>query len=251
VDCHLTCWTLHGYFDNELSPASDAEFKRHLEHCSDCVAELNACYFVRDSFERSHIYEHAPALLRRKIRADLHSFAPTTASSQPLWWYWLAAAAALLFVAILLGRVAHGLRGDDYQAELAGEIVDAHVRSLQPGALTGIASNDGRIVKGWLDAKLTFAIPVRNFANEGFALKGGRLDVMEGRSVAVLVYEHNGHPINVFIWRTREPDTSPRAGSRQGFQWVDWRKGKIEFCAVSDADLVDLEKLHQLISSSA
>jgi anti-sigma factor (TIGR02949 family) len=251
VNYDLTCSTLHGYFDRELSAARAAEFKRHLEHCSDCVAELDACYFVRDSLQRSHIYEHAPASLRQKIRADLLSFAPTTASSQPLWRYWLAAATALLFVLILLGRVGHGLRGDDYQAELAGEIVDAHVRSLQLGPLTGIASNDGGVVKGWLDAKLKFAIPVRNFANEGFALKGGRLDVMEGRSVAVLVYERNGHPISVFIWRTREPDTTPRAGSRKGFQWVDWRKGKIEFCAVSDADLVDLEKLHQLISSSA
>jgi len=91
-------------------------------------------------------------LLRRKIRADLRNFAPTTASSQPLWWYWLAAIAALLFVAILLGKVGHGLRDDDYQAELAGEIVDAHVRSLRSGPLTGIASSDGRIVKGWLDA---------------------------------------------------------------------------------------------------
>jgi anti-sigma factor RsiW len=251
VDCERICTIIHVYFDNELSGASDAKYKRHLEHCSDCAAGLDACYFVRDSLQRSHIYEHAPASLRRKIRADLRSFAPTTASSQPLWWYWLAAVAAILLVAILLGRAGHGLRGDHYQAELAGEIVDAHVRSLQPGPLTGIASGDGRLVKGWLDAKLKFAIPVRNFANEGFALQGGRLDVMEGRSVAVLVYERNGHPINVFIWRTREPDTSPRAGSRQGFQWVDWRKGKMEFCAVSDADLVDLEKLHQLISSSA
>jgi anti-sigma factor RsiW len=251
VDCEHICTIIHVYFDNELSAASDAKFKLHLEHCSDCVAHLDACDLVRDSLQRSHIYAHAPALLQRNIRADLRSFAPTTASSQPLWWYWLAAVAALLFVTILLGRVGHGLRGEDYQPELAGEIVDAHVRSLQPGPLTGMASNDGRIVKGWLDAKLKFAILVRNFANEGFALKGGRVDVMEGRSVAVLVYQRNGHPINVFIWRTREPDTSPRAGSSRGFQWVDWRKGEIEFCAVSDADLVDLEKLHQLINSSA
>ena len=251
MNSDLTCSTLHGYFDRELSAARSAEFKRHLEHCSDCVAELDACHFVRDSLQRSHIYEHAPALLRQRIRADLRTFALTTTSSQLLWWHWLAAVAALLFVAILLGRVGHELHNGDYQAELAGEIVDAHVRSLQPGPLTGIASNDARVVKGWLDEKGTFAVPVHDFANEGFTLKGGRLDVMEGRSVAVLVYERSGHPINVFLWRTREPDTSARTGSRQGFQWVDWRKGKIEFCAVSDADLVDLEKLHQLISSSA
>jgi hypothetical protein len=32
---------------------------------------------------------------------------------------------------------------------------------------------------------------------------------------------------------------------------VDWRKGKKEFCAVSDVDPVDLEHLHQLINSFA
>jgi len=147
--------------------------------------------------------------------------------------------------------VGHGPGEDDYQAELAGEIVDAHIRSLQPGPMTGIASDNERVVKDWLGGRAGFAVPVRNLANGGFALKGGRVDDIEGRAVAVLVYERNGHPINVFIWRTREPDTSARTGSRQGFQWVDWRKGKMEFCAVSGGSPVDLEQLRQLINSSA
>jgi anti-sigma factor RsiW len=206
---------------------------------------------LRDSLQLAQLYEPATASFRRKIDAPLYALAPTTAAWRPRLCHWLAAAAAILFVAILLGRVGHGPRDDDYQAELAGEIVDAHVRSLQPGPMNGIASNDERVVKGWLDRGAGFAVPVRDFAHEGFALKGGRVDVVEGRDVAVLVYERNGRPINVFIWRTREPDTSPRTGSRQGFQWVDWRKGKMEFCAVSDANPVDLEQLHQLMNSSA
>jgi len=206
---------------------------------------------LRDRLQLTQLYEPATASLRRKINARLHAIAPTTPASQPRLWHWLAVAAALLLVAILLGRVGHGDRGDDYQAELAGEIVDAHVRSLQLGPITGIASNDERVVKEWLDGRAGFAVPVRDFANGGFALKGGRVDVIEGRAVAVLVYEGNRRPINVFIWRTREPDTSARTGSRQGYQWVDWRRGKMEFCAVSDANPVDLEQLHQLIDSSA
>jgi hypothetical protein len=75
--------------------------------------------------------------------------------------------------------------------------------------------------------------------------------MIEGRSVAVLVYERNGHPINVFIWRTRERDSPPRTGSRQSFQWIDWRKGRMEFCAVSDAHRADLEQLQKLIDPSA
>jgi anti-sigma factor RsiW len=149
-----------------------------------------------------------------------------------------------------LWRLSPELRSDDYQTELAGEIVDAHLRSLQPGHMTGIASNDEGVVKEWFDDKLKFAFPVRDFAKAGFVLSGGRMDVVEGRSVAVLVYEHNGRQINVFVWPTREPDTASRVGSRQGFRWVDWRKDKMEFCAVSDADSVDLEQLHQLIISS-
>jgi anti-sigma factor RsiW len=251
VRCEFADSLLQGYFDGELNAPSAAAFERHLQHCIACATELVDLDLLRDRLQLAQLYEPATAALRQKINADLHPIAPLTAASQPLLWQWLAAAAALLFVAVVLGRVSPGLHSDDYQAELAGEIVDAHVRSLRSGPITEIASGDERIVKGWFDAKLKFAIPVRDFANEGFALKGGRLDVMEGRSVAVLVYERNGRPINVFIWPSREPDTSARTGSRQGFQWVDWRKGKTEFCAVSDADRVDLEQLHHLINSSA
>ena len=251
--CDFADSLLQGYFDGELSDRRATEFERHLRHCDHCATELVDLDLLRDSLQLAQLYEPATASLRQKINAPLHgiAIAPTTAASQPRLWHWLAAATALLFVAIVLGRVGPRLSNDDYQAELAGEIVDAHVRSLQPGPMAGIASDDERFVKGWLDGRAGFAVPVRDFANGGFALKGGRIDVIEGRAVAVLVYERNRRPISVFIWRTREPDTSARTGSRQGFQWVDWRKRKMEFCAVSDADPVDLEQLHQLIDSSA
>jgi len=246
VRCDFADSLLQGYFDGELSGRRASEFERHLRHCVHCATELVDLDLLRDRLQLAQLYEPATASLRRKINTPLHAIAPTTAASQPLLWHWLAAAAALLFVAIVLGRVGPRLHIDDYQAELAGEIVDAYVRSLQPGHMNSIASNDERVVKGWFDAKLKFAIPVRDFANDGFALQGGRLDVVEGRSVAVLVYARPGHLINVFTWPTRERDTSPRVGSRQGYQWIDWRKGKIEFCAVSDAPTPDLQQLQRL-----
>ena len=249
--CDFADSLLQGYFDGELSGRRAAEFERHLRHCAHCATELVDLDLLRDRLQLAQLYESAPATLRRKISAPLHAIAPTTAVSRPLVWHWLAAATALLFVAILLWRVGHGVRGDDYQAELAGEIVDALVRSQQPGQMNGIASNDERVVEGWLDSRARFAVPVRDFTNNGFPLKGGRVDVIEGHAIAVLVYECNGHAINVFIWPTRERDSPPRTGSRQSFQWIDWRKGKMEFCAVSDGSPLDLEQLRQLISSSA
>jgi anti-sigma factor RsiW len=251
VRCDFADSLLQGYFDGELSGRRAAEFERHLRNCVQCATELVDLDLLRDSLQLAQLYEPATASLRRKISARLHATMPTIAVSQPRLWYWLAGAVALLFVAIVVWSVSPKLRGDDYQAELAREIVDAHVRSLQPGPITGIASNDERMVEVWLDRGAGFAVPVRDFANDGFVLKGGRVDVIEGRAVAVLVYERNGHSIDVFVWRTREQDSPPRTGSRQSFQWVDWRKGKMEFCAVSDGDPVDLEQLHQLMISSA
>ena len=248
MKCDFADSLLQGYFDGELSDRRAAEFERHLGHCDHCATELVDLDWLSGRLQLTPIYELAPASLRRTINSHLHPIMHTPAASQPLLWQWLAAAAALLFIAFILWRVSPELRSDDYQAELAGEIVDAHLRSLQPGHMTEIASNDERVVKGWFDAKLTFALSVRDFARAGFALNGGRLDVVEGRMVAVVVYEHNGRPIDVFAWPTREPDTSPRAGSRQGFQWINWRRDKMEFCAVGDAAPADLVRLNRLIS---
>ncbi len=247
--CDFADSLLQGYFDGELSAPSAAEFERHLQHCVHCPVEIVGLDLLRERLQLAQLYEVAPASLRKKIHAGLRPVAPTTAMSQPLLWHWLAAVAALLLLAIAGWRVSPVLHTDDYQSELAEEIVDAHVHSLQPGHLTSISSNDEQAVKEWFKGRLTFALPALDFANDGFALQGGRLDVVEDRSVAVLVYARTGHLINVFIWPTRERDTSPRLGSRQGYQWIDWRKGKIEFCAVSDAPTPDLQQLHRLFTN--
>ena len=248
MKCDFADSLLQGYFDGELNDRRAAEFERHLAHCDRCATELVDLDWLSGRLQLTPIYESAPASLRRTINTHLHPIARTRTASQPLFWQWLAAAAALLFIAFILWKVSPELRSDDYRAELADEIVDAHLRSLQTGHMTEIASNDERVVKGWFDAKLTFSLPVRDFAASGFALNGGRLDVVEGRTVAVLVYEHNRRPINVFVWPTREPDTSPHTGSRQGFQWVDWRQDKREICVVSDTSRDDLQQLNRLMS---
>ncbi|HET8923144.1 MAG TPA: zf-HC2 domain-containing protein [Candidatus Acidoferrum sp.] len=249
--CDFADSLLHAYFDGELNAFRTTEFERHLRLCADCGAELVTQDILSGRLQAAQLYESAPTSLRRKIRANIPEVAAATAASKPRIWHWLAAAAALLLVALVGWRISPDPGGDNYQAEFAEEIVEAHAHSLQPGHITGIPSNDEQAVKQWFDGKVKFALPIHDFANDGFALQGGRLDIVDGRTVAALVYERRGHLINVFMWPTRELDGSPRTGSRQGYRWVDWRKGKVEFCAVSDADPPDLEHLHQLIKSSA
>jgi len=240
---------LHGYFDGELSAASNADFKRHLEHCSDCVLELATQNVVRDSLQRARLYDFGPDSLKQRVRAHLRSGVRTAASTQRLIWGWVAAAAAFLVVAFLVWRVVPNVHDDDdYQVGLAAGIVDAHVRSLQPGHLTNVDSADQHTVKAWFDGKVDFVFPIRDFTNDGFSLLGGRLDIVQGRTVAVLAYARSGHVVNVFIWSTREPEESARAGARRGYQWVAWQKDNMEFCAVSDAAPAELEQLHRLFA---
>jgi anti-sigma factor RsiW len=125
--------------------------------------------------------------------------------------------------------------------------VDAHLRSLQPGHLEDVQSTDQHTVKPWFDGKLDFAPPVHDFVKEGFPLQGGRLDVVHGRTVAVLVYARRKHLINVFVWPTTEPDSEPLSGSQLGYHWMDWRKSGMEMCAVSDVSPDDLAELQHLL----
>jgi anti-sigma factor RsiW len=104
-------------------------------------------------------------------------------------------------------------------------------------------------VKPWFDGKGDFAPPVRDFAEQGFPLQGGRLDVVNNRTVAALVDGRRKHVLNVFVWPTSEQDPAPRTGSILGYQWIDWRKQDMEFYAVSDAAAADLDQLQRLLSN--
>ena len=249
MSCDFTDTALHGYFDGELGVVGTAEFKYHLAHCSDCSDELAALSSVRGSLRHALLYEPAPASLTRKIRADLYSASPKISPSLRQTWRGLAAAAGLLFVVLVLWRVMPGAhKEEDYQTAFAAEIVDAHLRSLLPGQATNVNSTDPQTVRAWLEGKVQFAVPVRDLANNGFALQGGRVDIVQGRTVAALVYRDHDRLFNVFIWRTSQSDGSARVGSRQGYQWIAWRKDKLEFCTVSDAAPADLGRLHQLLT---
>ena len=247
--CDFADSFLHGYFDGELSDCNAAEFERHLQHCVHCAVELVDLDLLSGQIQVAQLYKAAPASFRKKIRASFRPVASTPApASSLLSWRWLAAAAFLL-AALVVWRVIPGLhREEDYQAHFARGIVDAHIRSLLPGQITNVNSNDPQTLTAWFERKTKFTFPVRDFADQGFSLQGGRVDTVQGRTVAALVYANREHLFNVFVWPTRQQDASPRAGSRQGHQWIDWRKGKTEFCVVSDAAPAGLGQLQRLLA---
>jgi anti-sigma factor RsiW len=249
VRCDFADSLLHGYFDGELTDPGAAEFERHLQHCVHCAVELVDLDLLSGELQVAQLYVAAPASFKKKLRTHLRPVAPTPAPPSLLSRRWLAAA-ALLLIAFVAWRVIPEFHGEeDYQARFATGILDAHLRSLRPGQITSVNSNDARAVRAWFEGNVKFSFPVRDLADYGFILRGGRVDVVQGRIVAALVYASGEHLVNVFIWPTRQQDAYPVAGVQQDYQWIDWRKGKIEFCVVSDAPTSDLQQLQRLFAN--
>ena len=250
MGCDYVRTALHGYLDGELDATRSGEFERHLENCRECANTLAAEESLRSALQRSSLYEQAPVSLRNKIRADLQAAAPARITQRIPAWRWLAVAASILVVATISWYAWPRTQTNAAASApfTAAELIDAHVRSLQPGHLTDVASTDQHTVKPWFTGKIDFAPPVKDFADEGFPLIGGRLDVLAGRNVAAIVYARRKHIINVFVLPTKEPDTPIHPpGLRQGYQWLHWRHQGMEYCAVSDVSLSDLNELAQLI----
>lgn len=252
MSCELPRTMIHGYLDGELDAVRAAEFERHLEQCPECVTALESQESLRSSLQRAELYEKAPAELRQKVLSSLRPAAGPIPFVAPrrraAVAQWLAIAAVLLLLLYSGWRLFPGLGQKNDQTALAAQIVDAHLRSLEPGHLTDVISTDQHTVKPWFDGKLDFAPPVQDFAADGFPLTGGRLDVVGGRTVAALVYGRRKHFVNVFIWPSSNPDAAPSTGAQQGYHWITWQKNGMAYWAVSDTAAADLDELQRLLS---
>ena len=124
------------------------------------------------------------------------------------------------------------------------ELVDAHVRSLLPGHLMDVVSTDRHTVKPWFAGKTDIAPPVVDLADKGFPLLGGRLDYIDGHTAAALVYGRGGHKINLFVWRTAPGEPGDGSFSDRGYSLLHWSSGGLNYWAVSDAALPEVEAFH-------
>jgi len=271
VVCDDNARLLHGYLDGELDLVRSLEIEEHLKICPDCAQELWNQQTLRKGFRSSSLYERAPAGLADRVRASIAreatadvtataenapavkkativSMTPTPLSSKRAAWNWLAVAAAVLLMFTVTWRVVPGLSGRGNSDLLTEEIVSSHIRSLQPDHLFDVKSTDQHTVKPWFNGKLDFSPPVRDLAEDGYPLVGGRLDYVDHRAVAALVYQRRQHLINVFVWPEGKGTGEPqRMKSVQGYNMIAWETNGMYHCAVSDLNSGELEQFTELL----
>jgi anti-sigma factor RsiW len=187
----------------------------------------------------------APAGLRLRIlEAEAEAATPARETSRRAW-----AGAAFAVLVLLAANVALLEAVPSKDDRIASDVTAGHVRSLLAARSVDVASSDQHTVKPWFAGKLDFAPPAGDFQGEGFPLVGGRLDYVDGERVAVLVYQHRKHVIDVFV--STAPGGAGAALSRRGYNLLHWTRDGLAYWAISDVDGASLEALRTLLARAA
>ena len=238
------------YLDGELAATDAVELEAHLAGCASCGRFRDDRLALRAAIAARIPRPEAPDLLRQRVRVALREATTSSRARGPAAWRWLALAASLAIVAIGSWRL-----GTRHAASeiLADQVLASHVRSLMPGHLDDVVSSDQHTVKPWFNGKLDFSPPVHDFSGRGYPLLGGRLDYLNGRPVAALVYGRRQHLINVFLWPAAGPVGSGAPLVRQGYHLLHWTTPEYAYWVASDlglSELTDFAGLLQLGDSA-
>jgi anti-sigma factor RsiW len=236
------------FIDGELPADEAALVESHLKSCQDCAAAHRRLVETSSQVKGALTRYRAPDVLKARIRASLAE-AGTEALSQrvlmatPRGRVWPRIVAAAAAVAIVSSALTFASLNRSPSADpLQQEVLNSHIRSLMPGHLTDVASNDQHNVKPWFNGRVDVSPAVPRLDSIGFPLLGGRLDYVEGRNVAAVVYGRRQHMINVFSWpAAAQGDLAPAVSSANGYNFIRARRNGVEVWIVSDLNLRELE----------
>jgi anti-sigma factor RsiW len=245
---------LQALLDGELDAANALSLEAHLRTCPGCAAHYRMLQAVRTRLAEAELSAPASPALRSRIDAMIAAEdRRAVRSSSRRWWErpaagWSAAGAmAAVAASLFLFQVA-----PLQTASLQDQLVANHVRSLLANHLIDVATSDRHVVKPWFNGKIDFAPPVVDLSDQGFPLVGGRLDYAGSREVAALVYKRRAHVINLFVLPVQGGGLAwPARAQPTSYSIIHWRKGDLDFWAVSDVDAGQLEAFHQAFASRA
>ena len=219
---------LQADWDGELSAAESAAIQSHRRDCEACARAYETLQFTRSAMRKLPPYS-PPETLRRNL--------PVPTQERRLTRAWVSGLAIGLAASI-----AAFLVFIPNAPQTADMLVDSRVRAAQSSThLLDVISTNQHVVKPWFDGRLPYAPPVKDLADQGFPLLGARIDVIKGRSVAVLVYQAGRHQVDLFAWPTDDRMGSISTSRTRGFNLIQWTSQDSVLTAVSDLQAQELQ----------
>ena len=239
--CQVEKDRIAAYADGELDLGCSLEVERHLADCAACAAVLKNHQALRSALGQAALYHAAPPKLTLRVRSAVRKEAKVPGWGRFPAWRWIAAGAPVVSMAAL-GWALVTIRGTPSPGELLNqEIVSAHVRSLMGAHLMDFPSSDQHTVKPAFSGRIDFSPEVKDLASEGFTLLGGRLDYLDQRPVAALIYQRRKHILNLFIWPSEDgPGERALETSLRGYNLIRWAESGMRYSAVSDLNPTEL-----------
>lgn len=249
---------LNAYLDNELDAASVLDLEQRLASDPALRVEHERLVQLRHALASHLAGERASDDLRRRIAAIADTL--PAAEAQPAnvvslpkrparvyRWQHMATAAAL--AAVVAGVGTYGLVREDPGSSEIATIVTDHRRALLAAAPFDIASSDQHTVKPWFDSKLALSPQVFDLSSRGFPLAGGRVEILEGKPVPVLVYQRAKHVISVVAAPRNGQETTSkpsRVSTHDGYSVIEWHGRDFDYFVVSDLAEPELVEFVQL-----
>lgn len=247
MTCKECLDNLNALIDGELAADEAAATRDHLATCDDCATQHTSLVEGTMRLKGALMRYVAPDVLKARIRASLARPEAEVVVDRPrVPFYravkWPSAIAAAAMVAVLSSAltltVANRKSGDD---SLQTELLASHIRSLMPGHLTDVASNDQHNVKPWFNGRVDMSPIVPRLDSLGFPLVGGRIDYINGRSVPVIVYTRRQHVINVYSWPSNAVSDKATTTASHGYNFLRVPVNGEQLWFVSDLNRTELE----------
>jgi anti-sigma factor RsiW len=252
MDCKQTRNYMHGHLDRELDPVTAAGIEAHLQTCALCAQVYAAQTSLQAAIKGQAAYYAAPAALAARVRANVNATSAPAATKKAPRWQWFPLVAAVAATAVITWTTAIQLDTGSRDERIAEQVIAGHARSVLTNHLAEVTSSDQHTVKPWLSSKLDFSPPANDLTMAGFPLVGARLDYVDNRPVAALVYRHRQHVINLFVWPDAKAGTSTalRSSSKQGFNLLHWGNAGMTFWAISDLNSADIKTFAETYASA-
>jgi anti-sigma factor RsiW len=232
MNCEEAGVLLHALIDDELDAGHASQVEVHAADCPRCAVALRRHREMHRALSSVELRYQAPSALRRHIEDSVRVKRPVAASRRSLLKGF---AMGSVFSAAVAASVVLLVVRDEQEQRMLGDVVSAHLRSLQAEHLTDVQTSDQHTVRPWFNGRLDVAPPVVDLTAQGFTLLGGRLDYVDGRPVAVIVYKRRAHVINLFVAQALgSAPFAPKLTSVQGFNIRRWTDQGLDLLAVSD-----------------